>query len=73
MDELKPCPFCGGLCKVVKAKEGWQKRWKWGIYVKHKNKKCILEFVDFGLWATKKYAIEAWNTRSQDGGNNGRT
>ena len=75
MEELKPCPFCGG--KVV----GFEWSDEYGlcereqhdpdaycsVKVNHKQN-CILEVGEFNLWLapTEEEAAELWNTRAYE-------
>jgi hypothetical protein len=53
MDELKPCPFCGGEAKVIDAGiEVW-------VECTNEKCKCIRYFK-----GTRKEAYKAWNTRA---------
>lgn len=52
MNELKPCPFCGGEAELVEVK--WEE-WFW-VYCK----RCSAETDAF---ASKEKAIGAWNRR----------
>ena len=75
MNELKPCPFCGG--KVVGFEWSDYGYWEEGephdedafcdVKVDHK-KDCILKLGEFNLWAanTEEEAAKLWNTRFND-------
>lgn len=56
MDELKPCPFCGGediaLVNIRPLKD------LWGIW-------CIDCQASFPLFNTEQKAIKAWNRRCE--------
>ena len=58
MDELKPCPFCGGEAEYRPVGEFSEKNG----YVRCKNFCCE----QYG-YSPKKEAIEAWNRRAEDG------
>lgn len=63
MAELKPCPFCGGEAALIPNNffSESQKKWtteSYGVRCKH----CKAQGYQF--WPTEKYAIEAWNRRS---------
>ena len=65
MDELKPCPFCGGKAFVVERMTGvvdvgCENPICFGWCCHEKDCDCRDGF------ATKEEAIIAWNTRSQD-------
>ena len=54
MNELKPCPFCGGKAMI------WESE---GIgYWFIKCRKCIVQMVN----EDKKILVSAWNTRVGD-------
>lgn len=54
MDELKPCPFCGG--KAVVAEFG-----RYSVY-------CIRQCCEQPIsYPDEETAIEAWNRRAEDG------
>lgn len=57
MDELKPCPFCGG--KAVMAKP--QRLTFLNRKVKRPN--CIKCGATMFVWKSKEKAIEEWNKR----------
>ena len=62
MEELKPCPFCGGKAEVIQERV-------LGLYaVWCKDCKCqtIYQF-DFGegLEVSKQKAIKVWNRRAE--------
>lgn len=62
MDELKPCPFCGGEAVVVYI--------EWCACY---TVRCQSEYAECGVIPGTKYfvveseAIEAWNRRVEDG------
>ena len=70
MDELKPCPFCGGKAEIV---EGYYDSFIDGYAVMCRN--CCLIFGAHGslgeaykwmcIYESKEEAIDAWNTRYQ--------
>ncbi len=62
MEELKPCPFCGGEA-TTSEKEGLQDNWPpgWG-FVGCQRCRCYMNW-NHGERG-KKLAIETWNTRS---------
>lgn len=49
-EELKPCPFCGGVASLCYEEDE-------GVYVKCTGCQIKIEF------ATNEEAIEAWNRR----------
>lgn len=55
MEELKPCPFCGGEADIDK--------YGWGWNVRCLDPKCHFHIVPMPAHETEKEAIEAWNTR----------
>lgn len=70
MDELKPCPFCGGKTEIV---VGLYNSWTDGYAVRCCN--CCLIFGAHGrlgepyewtcIYESEEEAIKAWNTRHQ--------
>lgn len=64
MDELKPCPFCGGEAEVQKAKSTSYFGRKLPYKVKCKRCHCALAYQFFG---TEKDATKAWNRRADNG------
>ena len=64
MNELKPCPFCGGKADMI-TNDGRTKAEKLRYHPCCHNQQCIM-FVG-GIWFnTEKEAIEAWNRRSDN-------
>lgn len=81
MENLKPCPFCGGLAMFniqSRMERGDTRGWRFGISCA----KCGVSTpkinyryeVDFGKWGSltiiadeRPLAIEAWNRRANDG------
>ena len=60
MDELKPCPFCGGDAVIRKDEERIKP-----FYVRCGNINCKM-VVGTNYFATKEEAIEAWNRRASN-------
>ena len=54
IEELKPCPFCGGDAEITK--------WHEGYFVECKKQRCG---GTIGAYKTEEEAIEAWNTRAE--------
>ena len=75
MNELKPCPFCGG--NVIGFEWSDDDYWEEGelhdenafcdVKVDHK-KDCTLKLGEFNLWAahTEEEAAKLWNTRANE-------
>lgn len=69
-NELKPCPFCGGVAELIPSTECGG----FGLYAKTVTITCIRcgatggSFSDFdhGEKSFKKKAISAWNTRYEE-------
>lgn len=60
MNELKPCPFCGGVANVIDHHND-----DGSVSVGCNNDSC-LGFSGLGwLYGTEAEAIEAWNTRAE--------
>lgn len=56
-EELKPCPFCGGLAEAIQIRKGvW--------YVACGNSDCPVN-PDTNIFDTETDAIEAWNRRAE--------
>ena len=63
MDELKPCPFCGGKAMLIANRYRHEQT---SFFVKCSNEECEVipetyenEIIDF--------VIKAWNRRAEDG------
>ena len=76
MNELKPCPFCGG--NVIGFEWSDDDYWEEGelhdedafcdVKVDHK-KDCTLKLGEFNLWGgahTEEEAAKLWNTRANE-------
>ena len=57
MNELKPCPFCGGKATIRHESS-------FDVYYIHCDT-CNSETGNTGLYLEKGKAIEAWNTRAE--------
>lgn len=61
-ETLKPCPFCGGECRIVKTSWGYcpqcQGRDDDGIW-------CHLHVLPLPSYNTPEEAAEAWNRRAE--------
>lgn len=55
--ELKPCPFCGCEAEI---KEDWGNWRVWGFHAKG----CFFHCRESSAYASRDYAITAWNTRT---------
>lgn len=65
MEQLKPCPFCGGKAEIVPHKfySKMLDDWKvdsYGVVCK----RCHASGYQF--WGTEKHAIDAWNRRAYE-------
>lgn len=61
MDEIKPCPFCGGNA-FASCEEYPTGEKAWHIY--HMNDgNCFIDDCIVGDYETKEEAVEAWNRR----------
>ena len=58
--ELKPCPFCGGIGKIIKFTRCDRK-----YVVICQNEECMASVGNYSR--TRKLAAEAWNRRENDG------
>ena len=66
MIELKPCPFCGDEVELLPT---GLRHWRYAI--RHKTKdECVLEAQSVVIPYEKDVAIEMWNRRADDDGNN---
>lgn len=67
MEELKPCPFCGGEARLKHGFPSQQKPGKRTSFVQCKDCKAKTETivqVAFMAWKdVDRYAVEAWNRR----------
>lgn len=61
MDELKPCPFCGGEEIVIRPVHGYFPKSAHRTYYYIQCRNCFARSGD--LWRKSK-AIEAWNRRA---------
>lgn len=61
MEELKPCPFCGGEADVIDEGKGTEPERYWAYCG---NVNCFVEGTS--AYATEREAIEAWNTRHSE-------
>lgn len=57
--ELKPCPFCGGRCDIVRG-ESVSDAWRHGRFWRVFCTKCQVRQL---FHKTKKESIKAWNHR----------
>jgi hypothetical protein len=65
MEELKPCPFCGGKAHLIQTECLSN-----GVvlhHVYHSDPRCPLNPVCTKNMDTPEEAIEAWNRRAEDG------
>lgn len=64
MEELKPCPFCGGKAEYYCEEHDWS---DWGYISTAKYYDAYVECEKCGarteLFDTKQEAIDAWNKR----------
>ena len=69
MDDLKPCPFCGGQAMLITSPS-------LGIvYIQCKSctamvgrkRKIVSSMIGSEFFTSKEKAIEAWNRRADDG------
>ena len=67
MNELKPCPFCGGEAEIFEDYEIITK------YVTVRCSKCFAKIQNVTAsiyFCAEDKAIEMWNTRAESEGNN---
>lgn len=64
MSELKPCPFCGGEAKLYSIGTGSP---HYGHYHQVVCQGCLT--ASGAYWSGEQSAIDAWNTRVDEGGN----
>lgn len=63
MTELKPCPFCGGIGKILTIKKsikGKERKYKYLSYVR-----CRHCFAKSDVKDNEREAISAWNRRAK--------
>lgn len=66
MDELKPCPFCGGKAQILD--NAWHVIFNTRVRIK--CRRCgvrTMEYVGSDWDDTHYLAIEAWNRRADNG------
>lgn len=66
MQNLKPCPFCGGEAELCYTNDNHHRpyvRCKFGVFL---SPKCVAQQ---RMWdyKTTEEAVEAWNRRVKDG------
>ena len=67
MNELKPCPFCGGEAKIMTHESYVPESWRSlvGVY----GVVCTsCRAGGYQFWDTEEQAIAAWNRRADDAG-----
>ena len=62
VNELRPCPFCGGRAAIVHKKEPVGECWK--VYCM--NEDCWCE-ASTPAYNRRETAVEAWNRRADNG------
>lgn len=67
MEELKPCPFCGGKGKIIHTKSGFDGRGMSAVICEICGAKSENYPISFNYSSDEK-AIGAWNRRISDGG-----
>ena len=67
MAELKPCPFCGAMPRIVKFHNRFYDRLSIHQVMCFS---CCTKPKFFGRGITEQRAIEAWNRRAGDGDGN---
>ena len=67
LNELKPCPFCGGQAELIREhRKGWALT---GSVVRCKNDHCGCRgkwFIIAAEYSSDEKAIEAWNRRFEE-------
>ena len=65
IEELKPCPFCGGKAEITKHDNMPVLKW-FGYFSEHYyNVGCIHHCTIRSGYRTPEEAAEAWNRRAQ--------
>ena len=67
MDKLKPCPFCGGKAKLVNEEQGITVSYIVSYILCTECKASSPVFRICTEYSSDKKAIEAWNSRAQEG------
>ena len=64
MEQLKPCPFCGGEAFAFMGTEAlvWRQMEE-EMMIECKNTQCLIR--PRTPWTSKEKAIEAWNRRAE--------
>lgn len=67
MNDLKPCPFCGGIAHVMRLK--WSASERYFVVCGNSLGRCIAsEHNTFGrFYVNKNDAVDAWNRRADNG------
>ena len=67
-EELKPCPFCGTVPKMVKRNNSVFSSYH--FVIDHgpgrADYQCVLDYMTFGDYSTEEKAIRHWNRRVQE-------
>lgn len=64
MDELKPCPFCGGVAEVTHMQHRFYTDVEWW-WVGCTNDKCPAQPFEGITFDSEQEATDAWNTRAE--------
>lgn len=67
MDELRPCPFCGGIVEMLRTNDNKNRpfpRCKYGSLL---VPPCPASSIISWAYSTEEEAAEAWNRRTDNG------
>jgi hypothetical protein len=67
IQELKPCPFCGGPAKIVdQASYNYRVNEGNWLHVGCDDETCVAYWQDSGLYASEAEAAKAWDRRTDN-------
>lgn len=64
MDNLKPCPFCGGDARMSETTTDRENKFEFG-WIGCQKCRCFINYINNSRG--KRKAVEVWNRRVNDG------